>query len=45
MTIETQKFVSVVMATYNSEKYLPESIQSVLAQTHAHFELIIVNDN
>ena len=33
------------MATYNAEKYLRESIQSVLSQTHEYFELIIVNDN
>lgn len=45
MTNQTQTFVSVVMATFNSEKYLAESIQSVLCQTHENFELIIVNDN
>lgn len=45
MTNQTQKFISVVMATYNSEKYLAESIQSVICQTHENFELIIVNDN
>ena len=45
MTEQTQTFVSVVMATYNAEKYLRESIQSVLSQTHEDFELIIVNDN
>ena len=45
MIDQTQTFISVVMATYNAEKYLHESIQSVLSQTHEYFELIIVNDN
>ena len=45
MTDQTQTLISVVMATYNAEKYLRECIQSVLSQTHSNFELIIVNDN
>jgi glycosyltransferase involved in cell wall biosynthesis len=32
------------MITYNHEKYIAESIQSVLDQTFEDFELIIVND-
>jgi glycosyltransferase involved in cell wall biosynthesis len=36
--------ISVVMAVYNGEKYLRESIESILVQTYTHFELIIVND-
>lgn len=36
--------VSVTMITYNHEKYIAESIQSVLDQTFTDFELIIVND-
>ncbi len=45
MNNQTQTFVSVVMATYNHERYLSESIRSILSQTHTNFELIIVNDN
>jgi glycosyltransferase involved in cell wall biosynthesis len=37
-------FISVVMTTYNHEKYIAEAIQSVLSQTYPDFELIIVND-
>ncbi|GAB4405655.1 MAG: hypothetical protein OHK0053_31640 [Microscillaceae bacterium] len=37
-------FVSVVMSAYNAEKYLVEAIESVLAQTHSAFELILIND-
>lgn len=36
--------VSVVMAVYNGENYLHESISSVLNQTFRNFEFIIVND-
>ena len=37
--------VSVLMTAYNREKFIAESIESVLAQTYTDFELIIVDDN
>jgi glycosyltransferase involved in cell wall biosynthesis len=36
--------ISVVMSVYNSEKYLAESIESILNQTFTDFEFIIIND-
>ncbi|WP_238916549.1 glycosyltransferase [Clostridium sp. YIM B02555] len=36
--------ISVVMPVYNAEKYLKESIESILNQTYENFEFIIVND-
>lgn len=36
--------ISVVMTTYNHEKYIAEAIQSVLEQTYRNLELIVVND-
>ena len=36
--------VSVVISTFNGEKYLPEALDSILNQTFDDFELIIVND-
>lgn len=37
-------FFSVIVPVYNVEKYLPECIESVLNQTFADFELILVDD-
>jgi|TARA_B100001964_G_C14230276_1_gene599677 glycosyltransferase involved in cell wall biosynthesis len=36
--------ISVILPVYNGEKYLAEAIESILAQTFRHFELIIVDD-
>ena len=36
--------VSVVMPVYNGERYLAEAIASILGQTYADFEFIIVDD-
>jgi glycosyltransferase involved in cell wall biosynthesis len=36
--------VSVIIPAYNAAAFLAETIQSVLAQTYPHFELIVVND-
>ena len=37
--------VTIYMPTYNRSKILSRAIKSVLNQTHAELELIIVDDN
>jgi glycosyltransferase involved in cell wall biosynthesis len=40
----TNPKVSVVMPVYNAEKFLRESLDSILRQTFEDFEVIIIND-
>ena len=37
-------FISVLLPAFNAEKFLKESIDSILCQTYSNFELIIIND-
>jgi glycosyltransferase involved in cell wall biosynthesis len=39
-----QPLVSIVMPAYNAEKYIAESVNSILAQTYKNFELLIADD-
>ena len=39
-----RNLISVIMAAYNAEKTIEKAIQSVLEQTYAEWELIVVND-
>lgn len=36
--------ISVVIATYNGEKYIDKQIESILQQTHPNLEIIVVDD-
>ena len=36
--------VSVIIPVYNYDRYLGEAIESVLAQTYKHLEVIVVDD-
>lgn len=38
------RLVTIIMPAYNSEAYLAEAIESVLAQSHEAWELILVDD-
>ena len=39
-----QPLVSVVIACYNTEKYIEEAVQSILTQTYQNLEIIIIDD-
>jgi glycosyltransferase involved in cell wall biosynthesis len=36
--------ISVVMAVYNGAEFLPQAVESILAQTHRDLEFIVVDD-
>ena len=36
--------ISIVVPVYGTEAYLPQCVESLLAQTHSHLELILIDD-
>lgn len=40
----TEPLISVIMPAYNAEKYIAESIDTVVNQTYQNWELIVIND-
>ena len=39
-----QPLISVVVPAYGVEAYLPACLDSLLAQTHQHLEIVVVDD-
>ncbi len=42
--MDSEPLVSIVLPTYNRQRYLREAVESVLAQTYTRWELIVVDD-
>lgn len=42
--LSQQPLISVIMPAYNADKYIARAIDSVLGQTYAQWELLVVND-
>jgi hypothetical protein len=39
-----QPAISILLPTHNDVRFLPEAVQSILGQTHADLELVVVDD-
>jgi len=42
--VSDKTLVSIIMPLYNCEKFITETIESVISQTYSHWELIVVDD-
>lgn len=42
--MKKQTLISVIVASYNYDKYIKETLDSLIEQTNKHFEIIIVDD-
>lgn len=42
--MEQNQLVSVVIPLYNAEKYIEETMQSILDRTYKNIEIVIVDD-
>lgn len=42
--LKAKPTISVIMSCYNSSEYVSEAIDSILRQTYADFEFVIIND-
>ena len=38
------ELISVIVPIHNSEKYLPQCLESIIAQTYRNLEIILVDD-
>ena len=41
----TNSLISVIISTYNRERYIKKALESILVQTYKNFEIIVVDDS
>jgi len=39
-----KSLISIIVPVYNAEKYISETLNSILCQTHKPIEIICIND-
>lgn len=44
MALKEERLISIITPVYNSEKYIGDTIKSVLAQTYSNWEMLIADD-
>lgn len=42
--MESNPLISIILAVYNTQSYLPQCLKSILEQTYRHWELLLIDD-
>jgi glycosyltransferase involved in cell wall biosynthesis len=42
--MKSKPLVSIIIPVYNAEEYVPETLDSILSQTHKELEILLIND-
>ena len=43
--MQTSPLVSIIVPIYNVESYLEKCLQSIVSQTHANIEILLIDDD
>ena len=42
--MKNKEFISIIITSYNSSKFIKEVVKSILDQTYQNFEIVFVDD-